>query len=83
MTDRRVSPNNLIPSATFAALMGLSAGTTGSGKPRGNSQLNGTAAAKALHAIAAAPIPSAVVRIHARMRRTITAFTRPRSRLLG
>jgi hypothetical protein len=38
VTDSRVSKKRRRPRATFAALIGLSAGTAGVGKPRGNRQ---------------------------------------------
>src|SRR4051812_43502121 len=43
--ERRGSANNLSPSATFSAVIGLLAGTAGSGNPRGNRQAYGVAAA--------------------------------------
>jgi len=48
VTERRGSANNFPPNATFAALIGLSAGTAGCGNPRGSSQAYGVTAVAVL-----------------------------------
>ena len=73
-SKRRNGAASQLTVAAFAALIGLSAGTAGSGNPRGNCQWYASAACATATSIAHAAPSTA---------RRAARITRPRSRLRG